>query len=285
MTIPRKKAWYASMALGITRRQDHRSVLSRREHSGPMLIQKPLYPDGPQTCHVVLLHPPSGIAGGDALDIAVDVAAGAHATVTTPGATRWYKANGNRASQSMRLSVAAGACLDWLPLENIFFEQADAQLDTEIELAPDALAIGWEISQLGSITKSTHWDTGCARTRTTLRVGGRLLWVEQGAIGAQDPIRQRITGLAGHPVHANLWCFGPQHDEAKLDALTDDLPWSDLLRAGLTVMRYDDAKALYLVRAVGLHAEDARHLLIRIWLHMRRHVLDLPATPLRLWRT
>lgn len=101
--------WRAGLTLGFAPGHAGRTVLRERAHYGPMLVQRALYPEGPQVCHVAILHPPSGIAGGDALEIRVDVAGGARAALTTPGATRWYKSNGRQASQDVHLRVAAGA--------------------------------------------------------------------------------------------------------------------------------------------------------------------------------
>ncbi len=63
--------WQARIALGY-RALDGRTVLARREHSGPLRVQKPLYPEGDAVCHTLLLHPPGGIAGGDALRVELD---------------------------------------------------------------------------------------------------------------------------------------------------------------------------------------------------------------------
>ncbi|CAM5202964.1 Urease accessory protein UreD [Castellaniella defragrans] len=277
--------WQARLDLGFSLQGGSRSVLSEQRHEGPLLVQRALYPEGPAVCHVALLHPPSGIAGGDEIDIALRVAAGAHATLTTPGATRWYKANGSQARQTIRLSVEAGARLDWLPLENIYYEQADAINHIDIQLDPEARAIGWEISQLGSILVENHWRTGRVHVRTALRVGSRLLWVEQGEIDAQAPIRHSLAGLAGEPVFATLWCFGETLADHETDTLATRLPWREHLRAGMTVISYDTSRSLYLIRVTGLHAEEVRALLTEVWALLRHGILGVQGTPLRLWNT
>ncbi|MDO8773059.1 MAG: urease accessory protein UreD, partial [Burkholderiaceae bacterium] len=92
-----------------------RSVV-RHRHDGPLRILQSLYPEGDAVCHNVLVHPPGGLVGGDTLDITAAVAPGAHALVTTPGATRFYKSAGELALQRTHLTLADGARLEWLPL-------------------------------------------------------------------------------------------------------------------------------------------------------------------------
>ena len=277
--------WPARLTLGFSAQESGRSVLSTRVHEGPILVQRALYPEGPRVCHVTVLHPPSGIAGGDTIDIDIDVRAGAHATLTTPGATRWYKANGQAARQTVRLAVAAGARLEWLPMDNLFFEETDALSRTEIDLQSGAVAIGWDISQLGSITRPTHWETGRARMELALKVDGRLAWVDQGTIGAESPLRGAVTGLAGLPVVASFWSFGPMLEAARQEALCARLPWQHNIRAGATQIPLSDGQALTLVRCIGLHAEDVRRLWVEVWQHLRPAFLKIPGVPLRLWST
>ncbi|MCK9510546.1 MAG: urease accessory protein UreD [Pigmentiphaga sp.] len=280
-----QRHWHARLDLGFTLDGNRRSVLSKREHEGPVLIQRALYPEGPGVCHAVLLHPPSGIAGGDLIDIDISVGQGAHAALTTPGATRWYKSNGRQARQTARLHVAAGGRLDWLPMENIYFEQTDAVQQTEILLDSDAAAIGWEMTQLGSILSATHWDEGTVFSSITLRVDGQMLWVDQGRLDAGSPLRQSVAGLAGQPVFGTLWCYGDALSPAAIEALAGTLPWHDALRGGLTEIASEGGKALVLVRAIGLHAEDVRELLTTTWQRLRPEVLSVEGQRLRLWST
>ncbi len=95
-----------------------RTRLVERTHTGPLVVQRPFHPEG-DPCHVYLVHPPGGVVGGDELRIDVQVDAGAHALITTPAATKFYRCDGRVSSQTQELR-AAGATLEWLPQENIF---------------------------------------------------------------------------------------------------------------------------------------------------------------------
>ena len=130
--------WEAEIALGFTR-LDSGTVLSERRHRGPLRVQKALYPEGRDVCQTILLHPPSGIAGGDRLHIAVNVGPQAHAQITTPGAGKWYRSGGEDAAQTLAFTVGADAILEWLPQETIVFDGAQARMETQVSLAADAI--------------------------------------------------------------------------------------------------------------------------------------------------
>lgn len=69
--------WHAELHLGFAR-QSERTVLRENRHRGPLRVQKALYPEGEAICQAIVLHPPSGIAGGDHLAIWAEVGVGPH---------------------------------------------------------------------------------------------------------------------------------------------------------------------------------------------------------------
>src|ERR1043165_8005430 len=122
---PAQRRWLAR--LGADYRLERGRCVVSHEHDGPLRLLKSLYPEGDAICHSVLVHPPSGLVGGDTLDIAVTVGEGAHALVTTPGATRFYRSpDGAPATQRVRATLGEGARLEWLPLEAIAYPGCEA---------------------------------------------------------------------------------------------------------------------------------------------------------------
>lgn len=277
--LPIASAWQARLNLGFERRGDG-SVLARREHFGPLRVQKPLYPEGEAVCHTIVLHPPSGIAGGDELEIDVEVGAEAHALLTTPGAGKWYRSAGPRATQGLRLAVAPGGALEWLPQENIVFDGARADMATRIELAEGARFFGWDIVCLGrraSGERFAHGDLGLA---TRLYVGKRLAWLERGRIEGDAPLLGSRAALAGFSVSGTLMALGSGLDAAALAACRAVEPRETGAQAGLT--RLPD---LLVARYLGHSAEAARAWFATLWQVLRPGLMGREATPPRIWNT
>ena len=101
---PLAASWKARLSLHF-QEQDSRTVLVQNRSDGPLVVQKPLYPEGGQVCHAIVVHPPAGMAGGDDLELNVDVRENAQVLLTTPGAGKWYRSAGPWASQHLRFRV------------------------------------------------------------------------------------------------------------------------------------------------------------------------------------
>ena len=248
-------------------------------------MQKALYPEGPAICHATILHPPSGIAGGDALSMDITLDEDSHAVLSTPGANRWYKANGRLASQEVQIHLKANSRLDWLPQENIFFEQAHASTQLCLDLQSGARTIGWEIMQLGSVSKAGHWDEGPVLTHTRFVLDGQPIWLEAGEILAESRLRTSDNGWSNLPVMATLWAFGPELSSEHIDDIGASLPWHQELRAGITQLPQTQGQSLSLIRVLGLHAQEVRQLLIDYWMRLRPLTLDTQGLALRIWNT
>ncbi|MEO8565991.1 MAG: urease accessory protein UreD, partial [Betaproteobacteria bacterium] len=159
---PPASRWRAELRLRFER-SGPRTVLAERVHAGPLRVQKSLYAEGHGVCQNIIVHPPGGIVGGDALVIDADAGRGAHAQLTTPGAAKWYRSAGEPATQHLVLRAGEAAVIEWLPRETIVYDGAIAELDSRIELAGDAVFIGWDIVCLGRTASGERFHQGSLR--------------------------------------------------------------------------------------------------------------------------
>ncbi|HEV7822503.1 MAG TPA: urease accessory protein UreD, partial [Burkholderiales bacterium] len=153
---PARTGWLAHLQLEYAR-TERGTHLSRKAHVGPLTVQKSLFPEGPDVCHTLILHPPGGIAGNDTLAVDVRLAAGAHVVITMPGATKWYRTESAPSTQKLNVKVAAAATLEWLPPETIVFDRAAARMQSSIAL-DGGNYLGWEVLCLGRTASGETYD-------------------------------------------------------------------------------------------------------------------------------
>ena len=273
--------WHAELRLGFAR-DGTRTVLRDNRHRGPLRVQKALYPEGEAVCQAIVLHPPSGIAGGDHLAIDVDGAAGARAQLTTPGAGKWYRSGGPEASQTLDICVANGATLEWLPQETIVFNGARARIATRVTLAADSRFIGWDILCLGRTAAGERFANG--RFDLFFRVDRNKLpvWLERGGFAGGDPMLVSPAGWAGATVCGTLLCTFPelpQQAAALLEALRAFAP-PDGARHGLSAL-----PGILVARYLGDSGEAARLWFAELWKILRPACCGRPAVLPRIWNT
>ena len=274
-------SWKAQLALRFER-SGARSVLAERRHDGPLVVQKPFYPEGDAVCQTIVLHPPSGIAGGDHLTIEVDVAAGAHAQLTTPGAGKWYRSSGADASQTIDLTVAEGATLEWLPQETIVFDGARARMETRVTLAADSRFIAWDILCLGRAAAGERFANGRFDLFYRVDRNKQPIWIERGGFAGDGPMLASPAGWAGNTVCGTLLCSFPelpQQAAALLDACRRIAP-ADNANHGLSVL-----PGILVARYLGNSSEAARLWFAELWAILRPACIGRPAITPRIWNT
>lgn len=278
---PIDKQWLARLRAEY--RVDRGRCVVSHEHEGPLRLLKSLYPEGEAICHSVLVHPPSGLVGGDTLDIAVSVGEGAHALVTTPGATRFYRSpTGTWATQRVHAVLGDGARLEWLPLEAIAYPGCVALNEASFSLAPTAELLAWDVTALGLPGAGQPFTTG--RFQQHLEIPG--VWLERGLLDAADAtLMEGELGLAGHRclgtlVFAAGTAIERTRREHALDAVRALIEADPLrLSAGATAAQ----DGVLVVRVVGPVVEPVSMLLRRCWAAWRQALWGLDGQPPRLW--
>jgi urease accessory protein len=276
--------WHAELSLTFAC-QGHKTVLASNQHSGPLRVQKALYPELPTICHVVMVHPPAGIAGGDTLKISLALQENTHAVLSTPGATQWYKSTqAAPASMAAAITLEAGARLDWLPQENILFDRSHAVLNTLIDAHPSASAIGWDVCMLGRRAGGETWRQASLAQDTQLLRGGKPLWIEHSQVSSEQALRSNAAALAGHAVVGTLWAVGERANSEVAQAFAATLPYHVALKAGVTFLQDNHhTGGAIVLRVLGDDMQAVRACLVKAWMHLRPIIHGVDAVPLRLW--
>jgi urease accessory protein len=269
-----RSAWHGSLRLRFVN-DDGVTRLIRRSHVGPLRVQQPLYPEGPRICHAIIVHPPGGVAGGDQLAIDVAAEAAGHVFLTTPGAAKWYRANGAVARQHVRLVVGECSALEWMPQETIVYNDARVELEHEVDLAAGATYIGSEILCFGRRAAGEHFAAGALSQRTRIRRRGELVWCEQGQLVGGSAAMDSPLVLAGHSVCATLVGVGRPASATLIAALRARVP-------GLAVSQ---VKSVFVARYLCDDSEAARTAITTVWQALRPHLLGCAAPVPRIWNT
>ena len=271
----RGASWHASLALAVERRAG-RSVLARRAHDGPLVVQKALYPEGDEVCHAIVVHPPGGIAGGDQLRIALAAGAQSHTLVTTPGAAKWYRSVGAAALQHVAIDAAEGSVVEWLPQESIVYDGAVAGMRWHANLARGARLVAWDIVCLGRIGSGERFTRGRCSLDMRLSRDGVPVLVEKGAIDMSSLASP--VALGGHAVFATFLAACGEATLAQLAGLRELRPAggeSAVTRVpGALIARYRGDSTL-----------EAREYCVGLWKALREPVLGRAAVEPRIWRT
>lgn len=274
-------AWNAHLSLDY--RHDAGRTQLRFSHDGPLRVLQSLYPEGPGVCHSVLVHPPGGLVAGDTLDTRISVAPGAHALISTPGATRFYASTGAAATLATTLELAENARLEWLPLETIAYPGCNAVNTLNWSLAPGAELLAWDVTALGlpganqpfesgQLQQHLHWpgvwrEQAHVRATDTLLLDSPLGWAGQRCLGT-------LVLACGSPIAAN-------RREHLLDTVRQAIAGHPCAaRTGATCPN----DRVLVVRCLGSWVEPVMQLLQQIWAQLRPAAWGLQPQAPRIWR-
>ncbi|MEV5334208.1 urease accessory protein UreD [Streptomyces werraensis] len=154
----------------IRARADGRSgtALPVLESRGPLALRRTR--GSGAAAHVTLVGAMSGPHGGDHFTVRTDVGPDARLRVGSAAATLALPGqHGGQARQDVRITVAAGGELHWLPEPLISVTGSELAVHTHVDLAPGARLVLREELVLGR----TGEDPGRLTSRLTVRVDGR----------------------------------------------------------------------------------------------------------------
>ena len=270
----------------------HRAKTQAIESHGiaPLKVQRSFYPEGEAICHNTILHTAGGIVGGDRLQIAIDLQPQARAVITTAAASKIYGSNGLTASQRIVQNIGDNACLEWLPQEAIIFDGAIFSQHLQVNLAPTASWLGWEINRFGRTARGEKFTHGIWKSATEVYRQDKPIWIDRQLLSGNDRI-DRPNHLAGYPIVGSLAWIGavsiesvPQHQQNRgvskeIVMAVRDLFGGEPSKIGVTRLTEG-----LLCRYRGDSTTEVRQWFTAVWHLLRHSFLQSPPIHLRVWQ-
>ena len=272
--------WHAHLLLNYTLALER--TVAKFSHEGPLRVLQSLYPEGDAVCHNVLVHPPSGLVGGDLLDIQLNLGANTHALITTPGATRFYRSEQGLATQQVKAHLGEGARLEWLPLETIAYNGCHGLNHAVFDLAPTAELMAWDITALGLPNANLPFERG--QLQQHLEVSG--VWLERGLLDAHDArLMNGPLGLAKQRCLATLVfaCGADQSRERRELALMLARELTEVAPEGVLAGVTSPHPRIVVLRTLSPLVEPAQTLLRSVWTAWRKGLWAMGDKPPRIW--
>ena len=172
---------------GVTRR-------TRVHEAGSLRVRFPNAQDG---LEAVIVNTGGGMTGGDHFTVDIDVAEDARLVAGTAAAEKIYRSTGPDTAMNVRLSVASGGRLAWLPQETILFDRARLARRIDVNLAADASLVMAEAVLFGRAAMGEAMREGFWADRWRLRRGGKLVFAENVRLDGD------IAGRLARPASGN----------------------------------------------------------------------------------
>lgn len=259
-------------------REGATTVLRRSRFSLPLQVLSPLtLEDG--TAYLQMLNPTGGILGGDYLHSEITLAAGANVCLTTPSASRVYRAAGPPSIQDTSIKVATGATIEFLPDHLIPHPGSSLRQSLRVEMQSGSKGIFLDAFATGRQALHEHWNFRDLDLLTEITLCGQLVFLNRLKIDPAKDHPHWIGAMNNFAYAASLTIVDDHPQEwpqilggvrQELDLRSDIYGAASLLpRAGLSVR-------LLAKSAIALSAATRQ-----LWTAARRLVLKLPALELR----
>ncbi len=256
-------------------RRAGRTVVSRCRYTLPLQVMAPMALDDPAAI-VSILNPTGGLVGGDRLAIEIDVGAGAHACLTTPSATKVYRAAAEAAVQTVRITAAEGATVEWMPDHTIPFPGAALRQAIDVDLADGARLLLVDAFSAGRVARGEAWRFARLESALVIRDGRGRLFADRWALpggGAWDG----LGFTEGRPYFATMVVVA----DAGLERFHAGVDAAFAGREEVTVAVGTLRRRGLVVRCLAADAPALVQSVQALWDLARGAVLGLPALALR----
>jgi urease accessory protein len=225
-----------------------RTVMTERRQAAPLKISKTHALPGESGLYVCMMDCSPGMLEGDAYEYDFRLEPGTRVYLTNQSFTKIHPSPFRGTSMSLRIDLAEGACLDYVPEPVIPFRNSRHRAIAEFRLAPGAGLFFADLLTPGRTVRQETFQYLSYESSVDIYADGRLVACDR---FAAEPGRDRLQALGAfeHYTHAGtVWMIRGGADEALLAEVRRRMDACPGLLAGASLLA---GSAGIVVRALG----------------------------------
>jgi urease accessory protein len=231
------------------------------------------------TAYLMLLNPTGGVVGGDCLFTQVIQEAGTRVCLTTPSATRVYRAPHQPAIQETVLVVGQKASLEYLPDHVIPHSGSRFIQSLRAEMGSGSRGIFWDAMAAGRVARGERWEFHEVDSRFEIHMCGRPVFLNRARIrpAVFDPKRLGITDGFDYLATLVVVADGSNDWNEIVATMNTELTPMPAIYAGVSALSNSGC----IVKLLARTASDMTRAQAALWKRARQMVLGLNPIDLR----
>ena len=247
----------------------------------PLYTQRALYLEEalPNMAYMSIMSPSGGILQGDRYRMDITLRKHAFAHITTQGATRIYRMEGNYATQVINIDVGEDCYFEYIPDQVIPYRDSRFYQEANLRVHNNATLLYSEIITPGRVASGEHFDYDiCYMKAIAMDHGGGLKFTDVAMLEPKKRDMKLFGVLSNHDVVGNMYIITKnklQEIKNSVNTALKDIP---NIYAGATILPSNSGIG---IRMLGNTASDLRYVIYEVVRIVRRIILDAPFSGMR----
>ena len=247
----------------------------------PLYTQRALYLEEALSnmAYMYIISPSGGILQGDRYRMDITLRKHAFAHITTQGATRIYRMEGNYATQIVNIDVGEDCYFEYIPDQVIPYRDSRFYQEANLRVHDNATLLYSEIITPGRVASGEHFDYAiCYMKAIAKDHSGGLKFTDVAMLEPKKRDMKMFGVLSNHDVVGNMYIITKnklQEINISVNAALKAIP---KIYAGATILPSNSGVG---IRMLGNSASDVRYVIYEVVRIVRRIILDAPFSGIR----
>ena len=247
----------------------------------PLYTQRALYLEEalPNMAYMSIMSPSGGILQGDRYRMDITLRKHAFAHITTQGATRIYRMEGNYATQVINIDVGEDCYFEYIPDQVIPYRDSRFYQEANLRVHDNATLLYSEIITPGRVASGEHFDYDiCYMKAIAKDHSGGLKFTDVAMLEPKKRDMKVFGVLSNHDVVGNMYIITKNKLQEINIGVNTALKAIPNVYAGATILPSNSGVG---IRMLANTASDARSVIYEVVRIVRRIILDAPFSGIR----